>query len=113
MSATPTATNGTQQEYRIDITGGLDGETVDLEFDYDVYGFEKYVSVNSQDLNNEVLVNLYERRKTFTKTYDVNGEITFFINIEDAGTAHETLKITQSRATGNIYIDKSNETIVI
>ena len=47
------------------------------------------------------------------KTYDVNGEITFFINIEDAGTAHETLKITQSRATGNIYIDKSNETIVI
>ena len=91
----------------------MPSETIDLEFDYNVYSTAKHVAVFSEDPEAEKIVQLLNRKQTFTKTFDAQGEINFEIKIHDVGADYASLKIKQYKPTGNLIIDKSFETITL
>lgn len=111
ISATEQTPVGTTRIFDINIDHGIPNETIDLVFDFDVYAPQQYVSVFSDDLNAERIVNLQNRRQTFTKTFDAQGEINFEITIEDAGLTPSELDITQTNPSGDLIVDKDNQSI--
>ncbi|MDA0175880.1 hypothetical protein OOZ35_00375 [Mesoflavibacter profundi] len=104
---------GTTRIFNVNIDRGLPNGTIDLEFDYNVYSNQKYAAVFSNNLNDEKIINLQNRKQTFTKTFDANGEINFEVTIENAGISHDSLKITQLNPSNNMVIDKSFEVVYL
>ncbi len=113
IASTLDNTDGDVKTYTITVDNGVPSETIDLEFDYNVYSTAKHVAVFSEDPEAEKIVQLLNRKQTFTKTFDAQGEINFEIKIHDVGADFASLKIKQNRPTGNLIIDKSFETITL
>lgn len=113
LTATLNSQSGTQRIYDVLINNGLQSETIEIEFDYDVYSANKYVAVNSDSLDEEFLVTLQNRKQTITKIFDAAREVRFQLTIEDSTTPAEPLKIAIANASGGIIIDKTNDTVTL
>lgn len=113
ITVTENSVNGTQTTYNVFINRGIEGETIDVEFDYDVYSQNKYIAVDSDNILGETLVNILNRKQIFTKTFDASGEINFDFIIEDAGTSRENVTVSIQNSTGLVVIDKSNEQVTV
>lgn len=111
IAATEQTPVGTTRIFDVLIDRGIPNETIDLVFDFDVYAPQQYVAVFSDDLNAERIVNLQNRKQTFTRTFDAQGEINFEITIEDAGLTAAPLDILQTNPSGDLVVDKDNETL--
>ena len=113
MSTSLENTTDSQRTYNVSIIDGIPSETIQIEFDYNVYTSNQYVAVFSDTIAEERIISLRNRKQLFTRTFDANGEVNFNITIEDAGSSPAALKITQLRPTGNSTIDKTTETITL
>lgn len=103
----------TDRIHEIIISNGIENETVDLIFTYDVYDSLRYVLADYGE-DTEKLISLLNRKRSFTYTFDVSGEIRFFILMEDNDTEeHAALEIQAVKPTGDVTIDTENDTIEI
>lgn len=113
ISVSENSINGTQTTYDVALNRGIEGETIDIEFDYDVYSQDKYIAVDSDNIANETLISVLNRKQVFTKTFDASGEINFQFTIEDGGTSRENVTIKIQNPSGLVVVDKSNEEVTV
>ena len=103
----------TQSLYDILITDGIENETVEVEFIYDVFSNNRYALIDYQS-HLESAVTLSARKKSNVYTFDASGEVSFQVFMEDySETEHQTMTLEIKNPSGSMAISKFVNKVIL